>query len=200
MDFVRKDKFDFLGDDKIIISNEGKILSFPVHLKAFEFKVNNLNTESFRDSSNSLTLSSLVKFSNFIRYLYNEAHNKSYKIPLTTSSMLKAIFLIVRTNIQGVRIKEETNIERVAKRLAINNLADIIKGHTFMLFDSGQYFYKYVLAYSFVFPDCEIIEHWKDLQKELKEILKDVTVYEIKIPQKYNSNIVEKILEIIGGK
>jgi len=198
MDFVRTG-FDFLGDDKIILSKEGNILSCPVHLRAFEFKMNNLDNETFRGLSGKLTLGSIAKFLAFIRHLHNNFSYKDYNITIPNSSKLKILLLVTRTSDHGIKIRE-ANAEEVAKKVTINNLADIIGGHTFMFFNFGQYFYKYLLAYSFIFPSCKIMEYWKNLQKELEKILKGVAVYEMEIPRKYNPNIVEKLLEIIGGE
>ena len=193
MDFVRKAKFDFLGDDRVILHDD-KVLSFSVHLKAFEFKINNLPNETFRNSSNKLNLNSFVKFFNFIKYLHNDVNYENCKVPIVESSVVKALLFVTRTNKQGVKIRE-ANIEKVANKLAINNLADIIKGHTFMFFDCGQYFYKYVLSYSFVFQNCQIIRHWDNLERNLKEILKKIPIYELEIPQRYDRSVFEDILK-----
>lgn len=191
MDLIRKSKFEFLGDDRVILHGN-KILCFPVHLKAIEYKINNLPNETFRDSSNKLNIKSYMKFFNFLKYLHKNVDYQNIKVPIVELSTLKKIFFILRTKRQDVK-KLKISSEEGIRKITINNQADLIKGHTFMLFDFGQYFYKYVLAYSFVFPGNLILKHWDDMENCLIPILKEIKIYEMEIPEKYNLDVYKKI-------
>ena len=62
----------------------------------------------------------------------------------------------------------------------------------------GRYF-NYMLAYSFVFPDSRVATYWDDLKEGLEDILENVQIYEMEIPENYNSNTFNRVYEHLGG-
>lgn len=193
MDLVRKYKYDFLGDDKVILGENLKLYSFPVHLKAFEFKSCNMKDENFRNSLDRIKINSIYNFYKFIKNLKNKSDYNNNKLPIIESSKLKSLFFVNRTNyIDKVQIEENTD---KAKQICLNSLAEIIKGHTFMFFDYGQYFYKYILAYSFIYHDNLLRKYWHN--EYLSEILDKVPLYAIYINNNYNTSILNDLKPFI---
>lgn len=195
MDLVRKFNYSFLGDDKVILGKNLKLFSFPVHLKAFEYKSCNLRDENFRNSSGNISIKSIQKYCQFMKNLKNNKDYNNNKLPIIDSSCLKSLFFVNRTNYMNKVQKEEKNNK--AKKMCLNSLSEIIKGHTFMFFDYGQYFYKYLLAYSFIFPDNLLKKHWHNSNENLNEILDKVSLYGIYINNRYDKNILNDLKDFI---
>lgn len=193
MDFVRKAGFSFLGDERVIINKERKVLSFPLHLKTFEYKAENLSTENFKGPFKKL------RYLKFLRYLYKNSDYKSSTIPIIDSSTINAVFFINRMmSTKGVQINE-IDTKMMMQKLLINNKIEAIKSHNFMIFDYGHHFYKYLLAYEFVFPISKITAFWNNAEKKLRGFLEKIPIYEVEIPEKYNLSIYNRILEMLGN-
>ncbi|GAB4315545.1 MAG: hypothetical protein Kow0019_15730 [Methanobacteriaceae archaeon] len=194
MDLVRKYNYDLLGDDKVIVGENLDLFSFPVHLKAFEFKVSNMQDENFR-SSGKLQLKSIINFYKFLKNLKVNKDYKKNKISIIQSSKLKSLFFVNKTNyLNKVQVSENPSL---SKKLCLNNLSEIVKGHTFMFFDYGQYFYKYVIAYSFIYPENSLKKHWHKSNMELGKFLGNTPIYEIFINKDYNDSILNKVQDFI---
>lgn len=198
MDLVRKSKFDFMADDKIIMSNDRKLYSFPVHFKSFEFKLRNIQEENFRNASGGIGFNSLINFFKFIRYLRNNDFDyKKIDLPIVDNSDLNELLFVSRTNCNNFKIGR-IDQETAANRLYYNNVSDIVKGHTFMLLDYGQYFYKYILLYSFIYPENSLINYWLSFTHNIKNIIQDIPLYEVKIGKNYGKSTFEEISKIIN--
>lgn len=195
MDLVRKYKYGFLGDDKVILGEDLKLYSFPVHLKAFEYKSCNLKDENFRNSSGSISIRSIYDFYKFVKNLKKDSDYSHNKLPMTDSADLKSLFFVNRTNYMNkVQIEEKDD---KFKQICLNSLAEIIKGHTFMVFDYGQYFYKYILAYSFIYHDNLLKKYWHNSNDGLNKILDNVSLYGVYINKNYNESILKDLNQFI---
>ncbi len=177
MDFVRKAGFKYLGDDNVIIDGD-KIFSFPINPISIQFKIEYLKTEEFQRIIDRIHL---------IRYLYK---NNNYKICselIVKSSQLEALFFAARTNNSIIIEKRDVNLGNSIDKLIENNKAEMML----------EYFYKYMLAYSFVFPESRIVRYWDSLKVNLGILLKGLPIYEIEIPRKYNLNIFDRVYKLL---
>lgn len=198
MDLVRKSNFKFMADDKIILSNDREIYSFPVHAKAFEFKSSNIQEENFRNTSGGRSLNSLINFFKFIRYLRNKDFDyKKIALPIVDVSNLNELLFVSRTNCNNFEIGL-IDSKTAANRLYYNNVSDILKGHTFMLMDYGQYFYKYILLYSFIYPENSLMNYWERFTHDIKDTIHGIPTYEAKIGKNYQKSTFEGISKIIN--
>lgn len=199
MDLLRTSQFGFLGDDKIILSKNLDLFSCPTHINIFEYKKNNLQNETFRNSSGKLAASSFIKYIDFIRFLQDSDSNRftNYSY-IKKSSKLNALILITRTNKNNISVNKVTS-NYASTKLALNNLGDIIKGHTFKVFDSGQYYYKYILAYSHIYPNNSLLAYWEDLRNELCSMLRSIPCYEIEINQSYDCDVLNTVQKLINS-
>lgn len=195
MDLVRKYKYGFLGDDKVIMGGNHKLYSFPVHLKSFEYKSCNLRDENFRNTSGNISIKSIIDFYKFIKTLKNSSNYRANKLPIIDSAELKSLFFVNRTNYMNKIQKEEKNNK--FKQICLNSMAEIIKGHTFMFFDYGQYFYKYILAYSFIYHDNLLRKHWHNSNNDLSKILNNISIYGIYIKNNYDKSILNDLKQFI---
>ncbi|PKP36738.1 MAG: hypothetical protein CVT98_07150 [Bacteroidetes bacterium HGW-Bacteroidetes-15] len=60
-------------------------------------------------------------------------------------------------------------------------------------------FMRYMLAYSYVFPESKIARYWSNLKVKLKESLENIPLYQIDLPERYNERYLEKMFSRIGG-
>ncbi len=186
LNLIRNAGFAYLCDDRTII-HEDEVLSFPMHLFAFEFMSKYLPTEDLQGVLGRIRL---------VRYLKGKNDYRDCTVSVIKSSKLNSLFFISRTNKHEVK-KTNLDLDEAVSRLVINNQAEMMKGYRFMLLDFGYYFYKYILAYSFIFPNSHVARYWDDLEKGLRELLYTIPVYEIEIPYKFNSKVFDEVCKVI---
>jgi len=180
MDFIRRTHFDFLGDDRVIVKKE-KVLCFPTSLFLFEFMLKNMSTEK-RSLFDNIHLFKQILIKKY-----------EYNVPLIDSSKLKSLFFISRVDRTNVN-KIELTLKRGIDKLVVNNKAEYVTSTPRI--PSSQ-FYKYILVYSLVFPDNELAKHWIVLRKGLEKILKDVPMYEIEMPHRYDLGVFNDVSKLI---
>jgi len=190
MDFVRKAKFDFLGDENVIIYDD-KVLNFSSTIASFSFRCKHMPTEELH---NILDRMRQIKY--YWRYMRTKT--KDEQIYVTNSSKLKALFLITRKNNQKLAITENSDLDDIISKLITNEKMEIsiLPTHTLTGVTSNHYL-NYMLAYSFVFPNSQIATHWDDMKKGLKEVLKHTYIYKVEVPHTYKTGVFDKIYEQI---
>jgi len=186
MDFVRSDEVNFLGDDRIILY-ENIVLPFPNSFLKFNYVIKHLPTENFRNILDKIR---------FVRYLWNNSDYANSNVPVVNSSTLNAIFFIVRTNKPEVR-KTPISVKRAIDKLIANEKAEMFRNPSLALSDFGYHFLKYMLAYSYVFPESDVAKYWRNMQEGLKRILRQVPLYEIEIPYIYNQRVFNEISKLV---
>ena len=60
-----------------------------------------------------------------------------------------------------------------------------------------EHFFKYMPAYSFVFPDSQIASYWGDLKRNLAEILEGIPIYELELPSKYDLSVFSEVYRLM---
>ena len=191
MDFVRRAKFDFLGDENVMIYKDG-VLSFPINIASFNFKCEHLQTEK---------VCSILDRIRLIRYCWRHRHVRDAdSINIAESSKLKALFLITRKNGPELAITENSDLDDNISKLITNEKMEIsiLPTHTLTGVTSNHHL-NYMLAYSFIFPDSLVAAYWDDMRKGLKEVLKNISIYEVDVPYKYSTRVFDKIYEQIKG-
>ena len=190
MDLLRKGNFAFLGDERIILSRDGRVLSCPLHQKAFNFKANHLANEEFR-SSGKLNVESLKKYLAFLNAMHSNASLKK-NIMIADSADLQSIIFLNRTNIVKT-YSQPISLDLAVSKLVINNMAEKIKGHTFFWSDYGHFFLKYMLIYSFVFPESYLATYDAQLRYLLSNILYKSKLHEIYFNAKYDRRVIDEL-------
>lgn len=176
IDLIRDANFNFLADDRVIIS-DNKILNFPINFLTINFKFMHLETEEFKSLLDKIYL---------VRYLRKSHNFKNGKMPTAKLSTIKELLFITKTNKDVIK-KREVSLEEAIHKLVENNKSEMML----------LYFFKYILAYSFVFPDSKIAKYWNNLEKNLEKIFYKKPIYEIEIPRRYNSNVFEGVCELL---
>lgn len=185
MDLVRREDFEFMADDRVII-HEDKVMSFPFHLSLFRFRVKHLPTEDPRGFLDKIRM---------IKYLWNNSEYANNDVKVANSSTLRALSSIVKTNKEKISVRE-ANLEEIINKLIMSMEMEMVYSPRMTGMSFGRYF-KYMLAYSFVFPDSRIATYWDDLRGGLKKILKNVPIYGVEIPHRYDAKTFESISSLI---
>lgn len=188
MDFVRKEGFDFMADDRVIIHKD-KVLSFPIHHTLFTFRVKHLPTENPRGLGDKVRM---------VNYLRNTSKYANNEIKIANSSKLRALLSIVKTNKHSISIREANLKDTIDKLITSMEMEmEIVYSPRLSGMRVGRYL-KYMLAYSFVFPDSQVATYWNDLRGGLEKILENVPIYEMEIPENYSSNTFNMVYEHLG--
>ena len=187
MDFVRRKGFEFMADDRVIIHKD-KVLSFPIHRILFTLRVKHLPTEDPRGFLDKVRM---------VKYLWNNSKYATNDVKVANSSTLRALFSIVKTNKEAVSLRG-ANLKETIDKLITSMEMEMVYSPRMMGMSFGRYF-KYMLAYSFVFPDSQVATYWDDLKEGLEEIIRGIPIYIIEIPEVYSSNTFNQVYEHLRG-
>lgn len=182
MDFIRREGFEFLGDDRIIIHKD-EVFAFPMSLRVFGFMCDHFSNEK------SWSLSNKIKFAN---HLWDK---KATPIKVGKPSKLKSLFFIVKTNKETIS-ERRIPLNEAVDRLIINNRLEDFISLGGMGINSGPHL-KYALAHSYIFPDGMVVRHQEELKNVLRNILENMPIYEIEIPYNYDSTVFNGVYRII---
>lgn len=185
MDFIRRAGFEYLGDDRVII-NKDFVFSFPFGFHVFDFMCEQLPDE------NSWGIFNKIKFA---RYLGDRNGRRDYQIKVSEPSKLKSLVFILKTNEEKI-FKKGLSLREAVDRLILNNRLEDCISLTYFGINSAPHL-KYALAYSYIFPDNKMTRHENDFKKTIENILKNIPIYEIEIPNDYNSNVFNQVCELV---
>lgn len=186
MDLIRQAGVSYIADDRVII-HRGKAFSFPMRFLGFNFLSQTLPNEELQGFRDRVRL---------IRYLRTNRDYANCSVPVVESAPVKVLIFIARTNRQGIR-KGDVPRQEAINRLVINSQAEMMKSHSFRFFDWGYHFYKYMLAYCFIFPNSRVARYWDDLRDNLEKALPQIPIYEIEIPARYDLTVLNEIRKLI---
>ena len=183
MQLLRKG-FSYLGDDKVILSENNKVLNFPENLNRFNFLYNYLEYEKYNNFFDKMKL---------MKYII--ANKRIDKSNIVNCSNLDKLFFIVKKNQKEFKIRK-TN-KTVDRMVESNKLELSLHGtHLPKIIKISNHFYRYMLAYSFIFPKNRMNNYFNELSEGLKNILKD-EVYEMEVPHEINSDTISMIYKVL---
>jgi len=183
MDFLRTDKYQFLGDDRVILKEDGSVLSFPTSLFLFSYTLINSRTEE-RDISDNLKLLFHVIVENTGKFLFN---------PIASCNHINKILFVSRETNQNIKIKSISPQEGLQK-LIINNMAEYVESTKKS--PIGQY-YNYVQVYSLIFPNNDLLNHYHRMCDGLKKIVTEIPMHEIILPYRYDQTTLDTLIKQI---
>lgn len=179
--------FKYLGDNFIILHN-GYALSFLSPLSIFTYNLAPIARK-------------LKKIDKFILFLKNILYRLTFgyvKIftrvnvmdvfpdNIIDSVKLKSIFLLLPGT--------DFYIEEIKKQDLINHIV-LNQKLEFSFFD------RYISAYSYVFPNSKLANHWKEYRDNLdRNIDENILIYKIEVPQSYSADIINSILKVITNE
>ncbi len=176
-----------IGDDWVIIGKDGSVYSYPLFFKTIKYKSRYLSKRwpyPFMDKLNWLYY--LISF--------NEKFSSDF---IADRSHLKAMFFSIR-KVDNVRVSNRgLNSSNAATRLTNSNQLEMINGSYMGWLPIS--FYKYMLAYSYIFPHSYIGTYYSNLRQNFVEILGKVSNYEIDMKEQYDSSVTGAVLELANS-
>jgi hypothetical protein len=181
--------YKFMGDNFIVL-NSGSAFSFCSPLNIFNYNLTGLVKKNLSLKENILlTIKNIIyKFTFGYVKLFLKIHPDTILAGgLTKVATINALFLIIPTNQNTFTLKiiEE---KALIKHLVWNQQLEF------------SYFIKYLLAYSYIFPNSDFSLHWNNYEKNLSLNLESVPKYVINVPLKYDSEAINHILEIVKNE
>lgn len=177
--------YDYLGDDFVIL-HKGNVLSYPTALNIFAYNLNPVVRENLPIYGRTVLQlkNALYKLTARKIKIFTKMNPKNIPgLNVTDSSLLKAVYLLA----QG----ECLEISAAEPNVILNSLAINQKLESYP-------FLKYLLEYSYVFPNSCIAQFWTTCATNLKNNLNgDTKLYKVSVPRHYNRKIFEDFREAI---
>jgi hypothetical protein len=183
MDLVRRAGFDFISDELIII-NHNRVFSFPTHLIEFDFRISHLLEEYPRNWWDKIKLE---------QHLWrNRDYPNRVEIPVKNDVPLRAMCFLVRRNRDDLNTRYDLEYDNIVRKLVANtklewsttslNIGLTIGGSN-----------KYMLAYSFAFPESGIARYWSSIEADYRKAFKDIACCQIEWPDKYSPELANQV-------
>lgn len=178
--------FNLLGDDLTIL-NKGSVIGFLSPLNIFTYNLAPIVREKLGIKNKAvLELKNLlykITGGNIKLFMQINA-NDIFKESITDESELKSIFFLIPKDRFRV---DHMNKKELIECLLINQKLDT------------PFFHSYLLEYSYMFPESKLSRYWERYKENLERNLPDdIPTYKVEVPQKYDSEVFEKILEVIS--
>lgn len=170
----------FLSDEITILSNDGVIYSFPLPIRIYHHNLKGMTSIS-HELTPQQKLEARIK--HYV-YILSLGYAK-FPISIRTDELFKRIgeayplrCLILFTRMVGknLDVTEIGNKKELVERLAL-----ITK-------QQFPYWFKYVTAYSSVYPSSQVASYSKLMREHLSKALEKVACYEIKAPLKFSES------------
>ncbi|MDY9926309.1 hypothetical protein [Methanosarcina sp.] len=194
MDLVRELDYKYMSDDKIIL-HKNSAYSFPICIDKFNFMLNNMENENYKNKLEKYTMlkSLLLEKDKIVK-------TKKYNFIENISSIEKLVF-ISKNKTSKVKLKKISDSEEIIKKLIENNRLELcLNGSHLPSLTKMRTnpFYRYMLEYSYVYPQSGIAKYWENLTENLTQILNFNEVYEIQMPYKYDIKYLEELKKYIS--
>ena len=179
----------YLSNEPIIISNKGKVYSFPSHIHFYHY-----NLKGASKFSGSLKIKDKIELE--LKHLIYILSLKYGSFPLNINAEkvfekigdeypLQSLILLTKTNRNGITILENIDKKELVERLILVNMFEM------------QYFSDILMAYSYVFPKNITKSFWEIFEDNLLSALSKIPCHEVKIPFEYNEKVYEEIHQLI---
>lgn len=185
--YFTQEGFDFLGDDFVILHN-GHVFSWLTPLNIFAYNLSPIIKTNMGASDRVIIELKNVFYQATFGYIKIFSKlNPRDAFPTGGESELGATFFLV----QG----EKFDLSKMDR-------AELIE-HLFINYEMESFpSYRYMLEYTYAFPDSNIAAYWESYKANLKQNLPDnLPVYRVEVPKKYTRETFENILKAVdkGG-
>lgn len=175
--------FNFLGDNFVIL-DKGYVLSFLAPLNTFFFNMAPIVSKNMgiKNKAKLYFIDLLYKITG-LGMATKINPKKIFPDSLANNSKLDCVFLLMpREKFEIVEINKE---ELICYFIANQKL------------DSFP-FIKYMMEYSYMFPESEMATHWQRYEENLKRNLNnDATIYKVEVPQRYDMKTFGNIFKVM---
>lgn len=189
MDLIRRKGCNLLGDDRVLIGN-GSAYSFPMSLPVFSYMLQHLDHENAWRLSHKLDLLRRLK-GNCLSVDADVCEHKPVNIA--------GLSFISRANTSQYTVQKVSGSDILQKLVSNNRLEDYIDISSLGI-TSGP-FLRYLLAYSYVFPDGPLARYLDpngENHPAISQCFGDLTVFNVTVPKTYDEQVAERLFDTIG--
>lgn len=184
----------YLSNEPIIISNDGKVYSFPSYIHFYHYNLK--GTSSF---STKLTMKDMIELKlKHLVYIFSFKYG-SFPLNINPEKLfgkigdiypLQSLILLTKTNRNEPNLKKNIDKNELIKRLTNVNKFEM------------QYFSDILMAYSYVFPKSETTLFWEKFETNLSNALSKMQCHEVEIPREYDEDVYSLIRQnlVHGGE
>lgn len=177
--------YDYLGDDFVIL-HEGQVLSYPTALNLFAYNLNPAIRKNLpvHDRAVIQLKNALYKLTAKKIKIFTKMNPRDIPgLNVTDSSTLKGVYLLAQGDLLEITTAEP---EVILNSLAINQKLE------------SYPFFKYLLEYSYVFPNSSIAQFWMTCAANLRKNLNgEVKLYSVSVPRHYSKEVFEELKEAL---
>lgn len=182
VDLVRRFGFRWLGDDRVLLGRRGGVLSFPIFGAVFDYMVEHLADET--EWGFGARLRFLINW-----WRYGEDGGSPYE---ARAGRLRALLLLNRSSSDRFAVGSPVDAGRAARSLVVSNLLEEFKGLEGLGLTTSP-FYRYLTAYSLVYPGCAAERFEVEAEELLRKVLAGIPVLEVTLPYCYSVETAEKL-------
>jgi len=179
----------FLSDEITLLSNDGVVYSFPSPIRIYS---HNLKSVAIRYQEMTPQQELEAKIKHFV-YVLSLGYAK-FPLYINAEKLfgriggvypLRCLILLTRTEGINMEVTEIANKKELVERLVLINEQQF------------PYWFKYVSAYSSVYPSSQVASYSQAVRDNLSEALDTIPCYEIKAPHKFLESHREKYHQVV---
>ncbi len=179
----------FLSDEITLLSKDGMVYSFPSPIRICYYRLKGM-ASVYRKMTLQQKLETRIRhFAHILSLGY-----AAFPLDISAEKLFKRIggvyplrclILLTRTEGENIDVTEITNKKELVERLVLINEQQF------------PHWFKYVSAYSSVYPSSQIASYSQVMVDNLSEALGKVQCYEIKAPHKLSESHRDKFQQLI---
>ena len=183
--YLAEKGYNSLGDDFVILY-QGQVFSYPTPLNIFSYNLNPVIQRNLpiRERVILKLKTALYTFTAGKIKIFTKLNPRDVPdLTIVDASPLKSIYLLA----QGDRLEiTDAKPVQIMNSLIINQKLE------------SYPFLKYLLEYSYVFPNSSIARFWDTCERNLKENIKgNVNFYSVRLPRQYTREVFNQFQEVI---
>ena len=174
--------FKLLGDHFVILNN-GYVMSFPSPLHIMGFNVTPSIKENMSLKHKVFFYSNALLYKLAGRGTATKINVKSiFPNSLEDKAKLHSIFFLLP--------KEKFKAEKIGREDLINHLVMNQK------LESFPSFIKYMVEYSYLFPQSNMATYWEHYEENLRRALSpEIEIFKLEVPRRYDAKTLSEILQ-----
>ena len=180
MDLVRSYSYEYMSDERSLVTF-GRVLSFPTHIRIFEFCLNNLKSEN---------MNVIAK----LRLLHNLIKSQQPEIKVKNEGELSGL-LFLNPSTKEFKV-ENLDSELAARKMLSNQVMENFEALKIVNIDVSPLF-KCFNAYSAVYPNSPLANFERRLFLKVKRVLSDIPIYNVYIPLEYSKDVAEFVAKLL---
>ncbi len=182
MDMIRREGYRFLGDDRVLLDDTGRVYAFPTFVDLFTFRLRKMALENFRKLDK-------------LRYFYYRKSLENDWSYIANQAKVKAVFSIVKHTGSAVAEKRIAR-EDIIKKLILSQRLENMSSPGVLNIDAGR-FYEYLVSYAYRFPESTPASYWRKYETVVSRAMDRDEYVEIDIPEKYGDHIFKKLVSLL---